>query len=93
MPPDATTDLLAQHVALLQKLDTLWTAFTVLIFVLVSMIGFIFALAAWSVYTVNKRQMEAINALAERQSGVETSWREVVELLMHNLRSQRHVDH
>jgi uncharacterized membrane protein len=91
--PETTGELLTQHVQLLQKLDTLWTAFTVLIFVLVSMIGFIFALAAWSVYTVNKRQLEAINALAERQNSIETSWKEVIELLMHTLRGQRHVDH
>jgi hypothetical protein len=90
--PETTGELLTQHVQLLQKLDTLWTAFTVLIFVLVSMIGFIFALAAWSVYTVNKRQLEAINALTDRQSAVEASWKEVIELLMHTLRA-RHVDH
>lgn len=84
--PDATNDLLSQHVALLQKLDLLQTAIIVLIFVMIAFMGFMFALAGWSVYTVNKRQIEAINTLAERQTGVETSWKEVVELLMHSLR-------
>jgi hypothetical protein len=86
--PD-TSELINQHVQLLKQLDTLWQAFTVLIFVMIAMLGFIVALAGYSVSRVNRRQGELISQLAERQTGVEDSWKEVIVLLMKMLRGSK----
>jgi hypothetical protein len=80
------TELISQHVQVIQQLEQLWRAFVILVFVEIAFMGFMFALAGWSVSRVNKQQLEAITALAERQTGVETSWKEVMTLLMHMLR-------
>lgn len=74
MDPETTAEILTQHTQLLSLMQQVITILTVLVFVWILFMGVMAVLAAWSVSRVNRRQVE-----------LEVTWKQLLELLLHNL--------
>lgn len=75
-------ELIRQHVELVAKLDQLWAAFIILILLGLMFLVSMLLAAAWSVHTVNKRQLS-----------LEGKFNLLIDVLLQTEKNRREKDH